>query len=182
MVRVRDGREGRRHYQLVRARLGLDQGEAARRIAENLGISTVKSDGSKGDNTKPPPKIYPYGEEGPPVGHNEIRRHYYPKNGTAKAEGQDQETECAQRQAMVDLLSGIPGQHAHRLAMGKAGKTTALYLRRRGTDMQRIFWPEGEKDADTLDGLELSVFTFGGGDGLRTTSKNTLSYSRTTAN
>ena len=60
---------------------GLKQCEAARRIAQKLGISTLKSDGSKGNNTKPPPKIYPFGEEGPPVGHNEVRRHYYPKNG-----------------------------------------------------------------------------------------------------
>jgi Protein of unknown function (DUF3987) len=34
-------------------------------------------------------------------------------------------------------------------------------------DPNNIFWTEGEKDSDTLDDLELSVFTFGGtGDGL----------------
>ena len=29
-------------------------------------------------------------------------------------------------------------------------------------DPKLVFWPEGEKDADTLDGLKLSVFTLGG--------------------
>jgi AAA domain len=29
-----------------------------------------------------------------------------------------------------------------------------------------LYWPEGEKDADTLAGLGLAAFTFGGGDGL----------------
>ena len=32
--------------------------------------------------------------------------------------------------------------------------------------MQRIFWPEGEKDNDTLNKFGFSAFTFGGGDGL----------------
>ena len=35
-----------------------------------------------------------------------------------------------------------------------------------GTDMQRISWPEGEKDNDTLNKFGFSAFTFGGGDGL----------------
>jgi putative DNA primase/helicase len=35
-----------------------------------------------------------------------------------------------------------------------------------GSDAQRFFWSEGEKDADTLIKFGFAVFTFGGGDGL----------------
>jgi hypothetical protein len=63
---------------------GLTQGEAARQLAERLGVPLYKNIGFKEQTSRPPPKIYSWGEEGPPVGHNEIRRQYYPKNGTPK--------------------------------------------------------------------------------------------------
>src|SRR5215469_17974698 len=62
----------------------LDQGPAARQIAERLGFSTHKSNGLNNHAKKSPPKIYSWGEEGPAVGHDELRRHYYPKNGGPK--------------------------------------------------------------------------------------------------
>lgn len=64
---------------------GLKQGEAASQIAEKLGVSTRKGNGSKGDSREPPPKIFSWGEMGPPVGRDEIRRHSYPKNGTRRS-------------------------------------------------------------------------------------------------
>src|SRR5262249_29795571 len=47
----------------------LDQGQAARQIAERLGVSTYKSNGLNNHAKKSPPKIYSWGEEGPAVGH-----------------------------------------------------------------------------------------------------------------
>jgi hypothetical protein len=64
---------------------GLDQSEAARRIAEKLGTSSHKRDSWEEQTTKQPAKIYSYGEEGPPVGSDEIRRHYHPKRGEPKS-------------------------------------------------------------------------------------------------
>src|SRR6516165_1254321 len=62
----------------------LDQGQAARQIAERLGVSTYKSNGLNDQAKRSPPKIYSWGEEGPAVGHDELRRHYYPKTGEPK--------------------------------------------------------------------------------------------------
>jgi hypothetical protein len=139
---------------------GLNQGEAARHIAERLGVSAYKSNGSKGNTTEPPPKIYSWGKEGPPVGRNEIRRHYYPKRGEPKLKvkikkGDGTWTTCYR------ALQGDGWQYKK-----PAGFRVTFYF---GAvrDPKKIFWPEGEKDADTLDGLDLPVFTLGGvGDGL----------------
>src|ERR1700744_5700156 len=63
---------------------GLKQGEAARQIAERLAVSTHKGNGSTSHSTEATPKIFSWGEPGPPVGRDEIRRHSYPKNGTPR--------------------------------------------------------------------------------------------------
>ena len=145
---------------------GLKQGEAARRIAEKLGVSTLKSNASKGRATKPPPKIFTYGEEGPPVGRDEIRRHSYPKNGTPKVMfkvknrgvPKDKWAKCY-RVFRDGALVGWQWEKP------KGYRETPYFGAVR--DPKQIFWPEGEKDADTLDELKLPVFTFGGvGDGL----------------
>ena len=142
---------------------GLKLCEAARRIAEKLGISTMRSDGSKGNNTKPPPKIYPYGEEGPPVGQNEIRRHYYPKNGGPKLKVKIKKRDGTWTTCYRRLQNGKPVGWQFKKPAGFSA--TPYFNKVRGS--KNIFWPEGERDADTLDKLKLSVFTFGGtGDGL----------------
>jgi putative DNA primase/helicase len=145
---------------------GLNQGEAARRIAEKLGVSTLKTKGLKGNTTEPPPKIYSYGEEGPPVERDEIRRHYYPKFGAPKLK-----VKIKRGGAPKSKWANCYRVFRHGTPVGWQWKRPANY---RDTpyfgavrDPKRIFWPEGEKDADTLDGLKLSVLTFGGtGDGL----------------
>src|SRR5215469_11566199 len=45
----------------------LDQGQAARQIAERLDVSTYKSNGLNNDAKKSPPKIYSWGGEGPAI-------------------------------------------------------------------------------------------------------------------
>ena len=59
----------------------LDQGKAARQIAERLGMRAHHGAAPRTETT---PLIHRWGEEGPPVGPNEVRRHYYPKNGSPK--------------------------------------------------------------------------------------------------
>jgi hypothetical protein len=78
------------------------QGDAARELAEKLDVplhnangvaSAPKASGAllagslaAADEAKDAAvaKVCRWGEEGPPVGPDEIRRHYYPKNGTPK--------------------------------------------------------------------------------------------------
>jgi hypothetical protein len=145
---------------------GLKQGEAARRIAEKLGVSTPKNNGSKADNTELPPKIYSWGEEGPPTQYKELRRHYYPKDAAPKKKVKIKKPGTPKPEwvnCYRVFQDGAP--------VGWQWKKPTDYRDipyfGRVRDPKRIFWTEGEKDADTLDALKLSALTFGGtGDGL----------------
>jgi putative DNA primase/helicase len=141
---------------------GCDQGEAARRIAEKLGTSTQRSNSSKSD-TKPPPKVHKWGEEGPPVRHNELRRHYYPKRGEPKLKVKVKKGDGAWTTCYRVLENDKPVGWQYEKPCGF--RVTPYFGEVR--DPKLIFWTEGEKDVDTLDELKLPVFTFGGtGDGL----------------
>ena len=141
---------------------GLKQGEAARQIAEKLGVSTFKGNGAKGDSPEPHPKIFSWGEMGPPVGRDEIRRHSYPKNGTPKLK-----LKIKSRGVPKDKWANCYRVFRDGASVGwqwekpKDYRETPYFGAVR--DPKQIFWPEGEKDTDTLDGLNLPVFTFGGG-------------------
>jgi Protein of unknown function (DUF3987) len=142
---------------------GLEQSEAARRIAERLGVSTWKLNGSKSDNAKPPPKVYGWGEDGPPVGPNELRRHHYPKRGEPKSNVKIKNGDGGWTTCYRVLEKGKPVGWQYRKPSGF--RATPYFGEVR--DPKLIFWTEGEKDADTLDEFKLPVFTFGGtGDGL----------------
>jgi hypothetical protein len=151
---------------------GLSQCDAALLIAERLGVSAYKGNGagSNGHTTDSAPAIFPWGEDGPPVQHNELRRHYYPKNG-----GPKQKVKIKRRGVSKDkwancyrvLRDGAPV--GWQWEKPKGYRDTPYFGAVR--DPKRIFWPEGEKDVDTLDGLGLPVFTFGGGDGLPNSAK-----------
>ena len=147
---------------------GISQGEAARRIAERLGLSAYKSNGSNGHATEPPPTIFPWGEEGPPTQDKELRRHsFYPKKGAPKVKVKIKKRDVPKDKQWTNCYRVFRDN----VPVGWQWKKPSNY---RDTpyfgavrDPNRIFWPEGEKDADTLDGLKLPVFTFGGvGDGL----------------
>jgi putative DNA primase/helicase len=145
---------------------GLDQGEAARRIAEKLGVSALESNGSKRDSTKPPPKIYSYDEEGPAVEPNEIRRHYYPKSGTPKRKVKIKKRNVPKNKEWTNCYRVFRGNAPVGWQWEKPENYRSVAYAEVGSDTQRFFWPEGEKDTDTLNKFSFTAFTFGGGDGL----------------
>jgi Protein of unknown function (DUF3987) len=146
----------------------LDQGEAARRIAEKLGVPAYKNNGAGLNDhaTESAPAIFPWGEEGPPVQYNELRRHYFPKNGDPK-----QKVKIKKRSVPKNKWANCYRVFRDGAPVGWQWEKPKGYRDKpyfgAARDPKRIFWPEGEKDADTLDRLSLSVFTFGGiGGGL----------------
>jgi hypothetical protein len=145
---------------------GLDQSEAARRIAEKLGVSALERNSSKRDNTKPPSKIYPYGEDGPPVGYDEIRRHYYPKNGTPKRKVKIKKRNVPKNKEWTNCYRVVRGNAPVGWQWEKPENYRSVAYAEVGSDTLRFFWPEGEKDTDTLNKFSFTAFTFGGGDGL----------------
>jgi hypothetical protein len=144
--------------------------KATRRSSLQKGSAfRYKSDGAglNGHTTESTPTIYPYGEEGPPVEHNEVRRHYYPKNGDPKLKAKIKRRDVPKHKEWVNCYrafrNGKPIGWQWKKPKDYRDKPYFGSVR----DPQRMFWPEGEKDVDTLDRLGLPVFTFGGGDGLR---------------
>jgi putative DNA primase/helicase len=142
---------------------GFDQGEAARLIAEKLGVSTNKSSGadSNGHTTESAPEIFSWGEEGPPVQYNELRRHYYPKNG-----GPKQKVKIKKRALPKHKWANCYRVFRDDAPVGwqweKPKDCHPTPYSGTVRDPERIFWPEGEKDVDTLERLGLAAFTFGG--------------------
>jgi putative DNA primase/helicase len=145
---------------------GLSQGKAARHIAEKLGTSTWKTNNSKGDSTNPPPKIFTYGEEGPPIEHNELRRHYYPKNGTPKKKVKIKKRGVPKHRQWRNCYRVFRNGEPIGWQWEKPTNYRLVPYADVGTDIQKFFWPEGEKDTDTLNKVGFTAFTFGGGDGL----------------
>ena len=160
----------------------LDQSEAARQIAEKLGIPLYKGDrasvgasakSSPGSARKPANDISPWGEEGPPRRDAEIRRHYYPSDrGPRKKVKIKLKSEPKDRWVTWYRVfkNGTPiGWQAKKpddyIAIPYI--TTTLDPFDPELKADEVLWPEGEKDVDTLGGLNLPAFTFGGiGDGL----------------
>jgi hypothetical protein len=126
------------------------------------------------------PKFYPWGDDGPPRRGNEGRRHVYRRDG-------------------------IPVRIKIKIAPGGDGPAYVNWYRVHDRDVtgwqakrpdsyqsvpyvgainpfdieladDSIFWPEGEKDCDTLGNKNLPAFTFGGcGDGLPDTAAEFVS-------
>src|SRR5262249_14531114 len=112
---------------------------------------------------KAPPKVYRWGPEGPSIGRNEVRRHPYPKRGEPKSKIKIKRGDGGWTTCYRVLENSRPVGWQYRKPSGF--RATPYFGEVR--DPKQIFWTEGEKDADTLDGLKLPVFTFGGvGDGL----------------
>jgi AAA domain len=142
----------------------LDQGQAARQIAEKLGIPAHHGAAPRTETT---PLIHPWGEDGPPVKPNEVRRHYYPKNGGPKLKVKIKRRNVPKRKEWLTCYRVIRDGTPTGWQFEKPKDyLDTLYFGTHRND-KFMFWPEGEKDADTLDRLELPVITFGGtGDGL----------------
>ena len=152
------------------------QSVAALRLADKLGVLVTKSGSAKarkasaGAGSQSAPKIHLWGNEGPPIGKDEIRRHTYrDSSGTP---------------VKIKIKFG-PRKFATWYRIFKDGKparwqsekpdtfaavpyvTEALHPFDPELKGDQILWPEGEKDVDTLSRLNLPAFTFGGvGDGL----------------
>jgi len=118
------------------------------------------------------PKFYTYGEEGPPVGSDEIRRHIYKVDGQA-------------RRIKIKISSKADRSNWFNIyrVVRSDGVTGWQYSKPDGYSLisyppgidpfdaeladDDLNWPEGEKDADAIVRLGALAITFGGtGDGL----------------
>ena len=157
------------------------QGEAAREIADKLGVPLLKPNGSAKPNgshsnghhheTPHPteaPQVYPWGNDGPRPGGRSTPACLSVRRQCDADQDQDV------RRPVRKLVPDFQQWHPDRLAGKKAGSTTPQSLCTAALDpfdpelvADEILWPEGEKDVDTLNKLNLPAFTFGGvGDGL----------------
>ena len=150
---------------------GIGQGDAARELADTLGISADKRNGGvttaapitgtsfNGNNAS---QLFSRGDDGPPKYETEARRHTYRADGKPVA-------------IKIKFKAGGFTQW-YRVAGGWQQKKPENYLPVPYTpsgidpfddEYDQVLWPEGEKDVDTLGKLGLAAFTFGGaGDGL----------------
>jgi hypothetical protein len=176
------GDGGKDFISLVAYLRGTGQGDTARELADKLGVPLQKQNGSAKPNGFPnnahhnetshateTPKVYPWGNNGPPARSDEARRHVYSCDG------------CAMRNKIKlrdggfvnwyrVFSNGVPiGWQAKKPDDYKpiAYVTRALNPFDSELIADEILWPEGEKDVDSLSKLNLPAFTFGGvGDGL----------------
>ena len=157
------------------------QGDAARELANGLDVPLSKPNGhaaighhQNGAASHPPslgvtasrgssnqvPKLYHFGDEGPPSSDRELRRHTYKREGVPAA-------------IKIKLKDGGYTQW-YRVPQGWQQKKpddyqpipyVAVGLDPFDSEYDQLLWPEGEKDVDGP--LNLPAFTFGGvGDGL----------------
>ena len=111
------------------------------------------------------PKVHPWGGDGPPVWSGEIRRHVYkhdnlPVKIKIKRSGNEKYTQ------LYRVDGGWQSKRPDRYVDIPYASTAINAFDPELRD-DHIFWPEGEKDVDTLSRINLPAFTFGGiGDGL----------------
>jgi putative DNA primase/helicase len=167
---------------------GSSQGEAARELAEKLGVPLHKPNGvasvpnsngilAESAVAASPVKVHLWGNDGPPVQQSEIRRHFYlidpanHKSGAAKIKikrkGQPKDTWVSYYRS---FRHDTPIGWQDRKPDGYVDVpyvTPSIYPFDPELKGDQIHWTEGEKDTDTLNELNLPAFTFGGtGDGL----------------
>jgi hypothetical protein len=174
-----NGDHGSDFVSLVAHVRNISQGDAARELADKLGVPFLKSNGPNGsikhNGPKPSdtqrgapafdaPRIYPWGDDGPPVRAGEMRRHLYRDNGAVvrikikRADG-----------GFINWFRVRAGWQAKKPDDYRPVPyvTDDIDPFNPGLIADDIFWTEGEKDVDTLNRLNLPAFTFGGvGDGL----------------
>jgi hypothetical protein len=156
----------------------ISQGEAARELAEKLGVQLYKTNGAGPSKTKngvnghhnaaapySAPNVISGCDDPPPRQDDEIRRHVYRNSGAIavrlkikRADGsytQRYRVEGGWQAKKPDDFEPVPYVTAGLNPFDPELKD------------DEIFWPEGEKDADTLDSINLPAFTFGGVGGAR---------------
>lgn len=143
----------------------LEQVQAAQQIAEKLGMSARHGAAARTETT---PIIYSWGDEGPPVGPNEVRRHYYPKTVGPKLKVKIKRRSVPKHKEWLTCYRVIRDRRPAGWQWQKPANYRSVPYAEVVTEIQRIFWPEGEKDNDTLNKFGFTAFTFGGGDGVPT--------------
>lgn len=122
---------------------------------------------STGDDRDQPPSFFVGGNDGPRVTEDEIRRHVY------RRDGKPVRIKLKRRGGFVNWYRVTDGGREGWQARKPEGYVQCPYVVK-GLDPfdaelagEILYWPEGEKDCDTLGRLLQPVFTFGGvGDGL----------------
>jgi hypothetical protein len=152
------------------------QSVAALRLADKFGVPVTKSGSAKaqkasaGAASQSAPKIHLWGNEGPPIGKDEIRRHPY---------------RDASKTAVKIKIKNHNSKYLTWYRVFKDGNPIGWQAKKPDDFVtvpyvtgaldpfdpelkdDHILWPEGEKDVDTLSEFNLLGFTFGGtGDGL----------------
>ena len=161
---------------------GGSQGEAARELANKLGEPLSKGSGASHNMHTPPaaapieteaseqrPRVYAWGNAGPPPRADELRRHVYSSGEMAiRIKLKLNNGGFVNWYRVFD--DGAPvGWQAKKPVDYQAipYRTAALDPFDCELIADEILWPEGEKDVDILSKLNLPAFTFGGvGDGL----------------
>lgn len=156
---------------------GVDQGDAARELAEKLGVPLLKPNGLAANGYAKPKvapttdeaKIYHWDNEGPPKRADELRRHIYASSGMAKRIKVKFANGRFTNWYRVLVDGEVIGWQAKKPDDYTAVPYLSACLNPFDPELSAdwIYWPEGEKDVDTLSSINLPAFTFGGvGDGL----------------
>jgi putative DNA primase/helicase len=154
---------------------GCRQGDAARELADRFGVPFLKLNSSvppkplNGGTTQEAPQIYNWEDNGPPHQHDEVRRHTYRRDGIAVRVKIKRSGGGFTNWYRVFIDGKPSGWQARKPESFQTVPyvTAALDPFDPALSNDQIFWPEGEKDVDTLNKINLPAFTFGGvGDGL----------------
>jgi putative DNA primase/helicase len=167
---------------------GIGQADAARELADKFDVPLLKPNGHSGRQRNGAPagtsskvptnsataeshdaKVYSWGDDGPPRQPDELRRHVY------SADRFPMRIKIKSRNGRYTnwyrtFSNGLPiGWRAKKPDDYSAIPYLSAALNPFDAELigDEILWPEGEKDVDSLSGLNLPAFTFGGvGDGL----------------
>jgi len=164
---------------------GGSQGDAARELADKLGIPLLKPNGFAVGKTNGNPnghaaiepkaapseaaKVYHWGDEGPPKQADELRRHVY-MSSNCPVRIKIKRSGSGYLNWYRVFADGVPiGWQAKKPDEYRAIPYVSTTIDPFDSELvsDDILWPEGEKDVDVLNRINLPAFTFGGvGDGL----------------
>jgi len=154
---------------------GCAQSDAARWLADKLGVPATKPSAKTGQaigagRSRAVPNIHLWGDEGPPTGANEMRRHVYRDSSGRPVRIKVKYCDGSFANFYRILDNGkASGWQAKKPANFEAVPYVTAALNPFDPELKgdQVLWPEGEKDVDTLSSLNIPAFTFGGaGDGL----------------
>ena len=159
------GDAGRDLISLVAYIRGCGQGDAARELAEKLGVPLRKSENSalasasqRPDARSPvqieAPKVHQWGQEGPPIWPDEVRRHAY-----RDSEGQINKIKIKKTDGNYNNWYPVQGGwQAKKPDNFQPVPYISASINPFDPELagDQILWPEGEKDVDTLGKLKSS--------------------------